>query len=64
MAIKKEIITSLKKAISRKDNWHKDGTVNWNYVESDLFCDLDHEYSDDELIDSLNIFADMFERRK
>ena len=46
-------------ALMDKDNWTSDGSVNWNFIDSDLWLHPESKkFSDDEKILGLDNFPD------
>ena len=45
------------KALQDSDNYNNDGTINWNFVESDLWNHKDaHLYSKEEKVNAIENF--------
>ena len=40
MNIPKEMMQSFKKAVSLVENLQLDGSVNWNYIDADVYMDM------------------------
>lgn len=58
--INKEIKFAILSAALKDENKLEDGTVNWNYVEADLFIDLGNKYSSERLLDAITISANEY----
>tara|TARA_Y100000004_G_scaffold50253_1_gene55310 strand:- start:671 stop:880 length:210 start_codon:yes stop_codon:yes gene_type:complete len=56
-AIKLDVIESFKKACGNSENWNKDGSMNWNFVDADMNLDLGGVYSSDYLYECFNVLA-------
>ena len=55
-----EILTE---SVNNNDNINDDGSINWSFVDSDLWLHEDGKhYSDEEKRDALNEFADNYDR--
>jgi hypothetical protein len=59
-AIKADVVESFNKAVGSKENWNTDGSMNWNFVDSDINLDLGAFYSADYLYECFNALADRY----
>ena len=58
--IKLDIIESFNNAVAKDENQTEDGTVNWNYVESDVFIENAVVYDYDYLCDCFDVLVENY----
>jgi len=59
--IKQDVINSFEKAVTNPENINEDNTINWNFVDADMFMDLSMFYTDTYIQNCFEKLADEFE---
>lgn len=59
-AIKNDVIDAFNKAIDNPENQNADGTMNWNFVDSDLHIDMSALYTTDYLNECFDVMVDEY----
>lgn len=59
-AIKNDVIDSFNKAIDNPENISDDGSMNWNFVEHDMFMDLRDFYASEYIFECFDVMVDEY----
>jgi len=59
-AIKNDVIDAFNKAIDNPENQNADGTMNWNFVDSDLHIDMSLWYTTEYLNECFDVMVDEY----
>ena len=59
--IKQDVIDCFNKAVMQSENVNEDGSVNWNFVESDMHLDLKVWYNAEYINECFDVLADDYE---
>mgnify|MGYP000013902735 CR=1 FL=1 len=59
--IKNDVIESFNAAVANDENVRADGSINWDFVDSDMCMDLSGLYSFDYINECLEVLADDYE---
>ena len=59
--IKQDVIDCFNRSVEHKENFNEDGSVNWNYVEADMYYDLKFRYSSEYICECFDVLADDWE---
>ena len=60
-AIKNDVIECFELAVEKQENLNADGSVNWNFVESDMYMGLRMFYNSEYIDTCFEALADRFE---
>ena len=58
--MKNDVIEAFNKAVANKENQHKGGGMNWDFVDADLNLDLGALYSADYLNECISVLVDNY----
>lgn len=59
--IKQDVIDCFNKAVMQSENVNEDGSMNWNFVESDMHLDLKVWYNAEYINECFDALADDYE---
>ena len=59
--IKNDVIESFNRAVENPENINTDGSINWNFVDADLYLDLGAIYSEEYLLECFDVLADEYD---
>lgn len=59
--IKQDVIDCFNKAVMQSENVNEDGSMNWNFVESDMYLDLKVWYNSEYISECFDALADDYE---
>jgi len=60
-AIKNDVIDCFNKAIDNPENIQADGSINWNFVDSDMYMELNMYYDGEYITACFDACADEYE---
>jgi len=61
-AIDMDLVDSFNEALDSDENYREDGSINWDFVESDMIMNpLNTGYTVGEIVDALYLLADIFD---
>jgi hypothetical protein len=59
--IKQDVIDCFNRSVEHVENLNEDGSINWNYVEADMFFGLKFWYSSEYICECFDALADDWE---
>lgn len=60
-AIKNDVIESFNRAVEKQENLNADGSINWNFVDADMYAELSIFYAGEYIWDCMDALADKLE---
>ena len=60
-AIKNDIIESFNRAVEKQENLNADGSINWNFVDADMYMELSIFYPGEYICECFDALADRLE---
>jgi len=59
--IKQDVIDSFNRAVEKQENLNADGSINWNFVDADMYMELSVFYSGEYICECFDALADRLE---
>ena len=59
--IKNDVIDAFNRAVEKQENLNSDGSINWNFVESDMYMDLRIFYDGEYITECFDACADEYD---